>query len=277
MRNKIYLVAPFRGVYFFVFEKASAALFFSISPHDIITSAFTLPTKHMTNIQIPKHVAIIADGNRRWAKSQGLPTLEGHRRGANNIEDLMNAAKDLGVECLTFWLFSTENWKRTEKEVGYLFDLLRQFAKKQKEKFLREDIRFVHLGRKDRFPEDVSKIIAETEEETRDRNSFTLALALDYGGQDELLRTFSKLKDENLEITTENVESHLDTTGLPLLDLVIRTGDVFRFSGFMSWQVAYAEFYFSEKMFPDFGPEDLKKAIEDFGTRERRFGGDSKK
>lgn len=226
---------------------------------------------------IPTHVAIIPDGNRRWAKQKGLPTLEGHRRGAENFEHLINKSRELGIKCFTGWAFSTENWTRTKEENDYLFNLTRDFTKRYFKKFLNEKIRFVHLGRKDRIPSDVVATMADMQEKTKGFESFTVAIGMDYGGHDELLRTLNKLKENNLEITAENIERNLDTGGLPNPDLIIRTGGEQRLSGFMSWQSAYAEFYFPKVYFPDFGPKELEEAVLDFSKRERRFGGDSKR
>jgi len=226
---------------------------------------------------IPVHVAIIPDGNRRWAKEKGLPALEGHRRGADNFEKLLYAARDLGVKYITGWFFSTENWRRTEEENKYLFDLARNIAQRFRNKFIKEKIRFVHLGRKDRIPPDVAEILSKLEEDTKDFTDLTVCVAMDYGGHDELLRTIKKIQDGGLEINEQTIEEHLDTRGIPAPDLIIRTSGEQRLSGFMSWQSAYAEFYFPKCYFPDFGPEKFKKAIKDFSNRERRFGGDSKK
>jgi undecaprenyl diphosphate synthase len=236
---------------------------------------FYMADKTEQNPNIPTHIAIIPDGNRRWAKERGLPTLEGHRRGVQNTERLMYAARDIGVKYLTGWGFSTENWKRTEKENKYLFDLLREFVRRNKKKLSSENIRFIHIGRKDRLPSDLVTIIKDLEEETRDSDGFTIIIALDYGGHDEMLRTFAKLQEQGLEPTKENIEANLDTKGIPMPDLIIRVGGDLRLSGFMSWQCAYAELLFPEMYFPDFGPEELKNAINNFGKRERRFGGDS--
>ena len=236
---------------------------------------FYMARKTEQNPKIPTHVAIIPDGNRRWAKERGLPTLEGHRRGVQNTEKLLYAARDAGVKYLTGWGFSTENWKRTDKENKYLFDLLREFFKRNKKRFPSENIRFFHIGRKDKLPSDLVGIIEDLEGETKDLDGFTVIIALDYGGHNEIQRTFAKLQEQGLETTKENIEANLDTAGIPMPDLIIRTGGDLRLSGFMSWQCAYAELYFPTMYFPDFGPEELKKTIKNFGKRERRFGGDS--
>lgn len=226
-------------------------------------------------MKIPNHIALIPDGNRRWAAARGLPTLEGHRQGALNFEKLLDKAKDLGVKAVTGWFFSTENWKRTADENKYLFDLARQLTKQYKEKVLREKIRFVHLGRKDRIPADIMAELTDLELQTKHIDDFVVGVAMDYGGHDELIRTIETLQAEKLEPTKENIEKHLDTKNMPMPDLIVRTGGELRLSGFLTWQAEYAELYFSKLFFPDFGPEQLQEAIEDFSKRDRRFGGDT--
>lgn len=228
---------------------------------------------HDQSLKIPAHIAIIPDGNRRWAKEKGLPSVEGHRRASENTQKLMEAAKDLGVKAITFWAFSTENWNRPQEEINALFDLLRQLVKRDREEFMEKKTRFIHLGRKDRLPDDIREDIEKFEDDTRHFTDFTLGLALDYGGHDELVRATKKLQDNGLEITEENIERFLDTAQMPKVDLIIRTSGEQRLSGFLSWQNHYAEFYFSDVNFPDFNEEELKKAIEEFSRRERRFGG----
>ena len=198
------------------------------------------------NENIPQHISIIMDGNRRWAKERGLPSLEGHRKGAENLEKLLDYCKKRGIKCVSTWAFSTENWKRSEDEKKYLFDLMREAVKKHSATCLEKESRFIHLGRKDRIPEDLKNSIMEIEEKTKGFTDFTFAIAIDYGGHDELMRTIKKLEEEKLEITTENIESHLDTNKLPQVDLIIRTGGDYRLSGFMSWQCAYAELFFTK-------------------------------
>jgi len=224
----------------------------------------------------PKHVALIVDGNRRWAKRRGLPTLEGHRKGFEALETIVDSAKDMGIKCITAWVFSTENWTRSKDEVTYLFDLFRNIAEKYAKKFIENKTRFIHLGRKDRIDEDIRKVIEDLEEKTKDFTDYTFGLAMDYGGHDELIRTMKKLQDKGLEITKENIERNLDTASMPPVDLIVRTSGEQRLSGFLSWQSAYAEFLFPKVTFPDFTPEEFKLALEDFSHRERRFGGDSK-
>lgn len=223
-------------------------------------------------ITLPTHISIIMDGNRRWAKKRGLPGPEGHRQGSKALEALMNYAQKAGLKCLSAWAFSTENWKRSKEEIDFLFTLVRKEMEKWKKKFIKDKTRFYHIGRKDRLPEDIRKVLEETEEATKDFNGFIVALAVDYGGHDETIRTIKKLMDQNLEITPENFENNLDTVGLPKIDLIIRTGGEKRLSGFMPWQSEYSELYFSDSYFPDFGPKQLDEAIKDYNSRERRFG-----
>jgi undecaprenyl diphosphate synthase len=219
------------------------------------------------------HIAIIPDGNRRWAKERGLPTLEGHRRGAENFEQLLTTTRELGIKYFTSWAFSTENWKRAEQENNYLFDLAREFTKRYKKKFLSEKTRFIHIGRKDRIPADVIATLDQMMEETKHFTDFTTIIGMDYGGHDELLRSINKVIAAGLPVTEENINKNLDTAGIPAPDLIIRTSGEQRLSGFMSWQSAYSEYYFPKVYFPDFGPEELKKAVDDFYHRDRRFGG----
>lgn len=223
------------------------------------------------------HIAIIPDGNRRWAKQKGLPPFEGHRRGAENFERLLNTSRDLGIKYFTSWAFSTENWKRTEEENKFLFDLAREFIKRYKQKFLSEKVRFIHIGRKDRIPPDIIAALNNMEEETKKFDGFTTLIGMDYGGHDELLRALDKIKKAGLEITTETIEANLDTHDIPAPDLIIRTSGEQRLSGFMSWQSEYSELYFPTEYFPDFGPEELKKAVDNFCKRDRRFGGNTVK
>jgi len=226
---------------------------------------------------LPKHIALIVDGNRRWAKERGLPGISGHKAGAENINKLVKTAKEMGIKCISAWVFSTENWKRSKEEVKYLFELMGDTVQDYRNKFLEEKSRFVHIGRKDRIPGKLRDSIINLEEQTKNFDDFTVCLAIDYGGHDELVRTINHLKDSGIEINEENIEKNLDTAKLPKIDLIIRTGGEVRLSGFMSWQCAYAELFFTKTHFPDFSPEELKKAVEDFSQRERRFGGDSKK
>ena len=229
------------------------------------------------NIEIPKHIAIISDGNRRWAKAHMLPSLMGHKRGVDTYDMLIAKAKNMGIKVLTGWAFSTENWKRSKDEIDGLFNLVKTYAQKFKEKCIKEQIRFIHIGRKDRLPDFLVNEIVEMEEKTKDFTSFTFVAAIDYGGHDELVRATKKVLANNLPLTEENIEACLDTAGLPPVDLIIRTGGEKRLSGYLPWQSAYAELLFVDKYLPDFTPEDFETAVMDFARRDRRFGGNTQK
>jgi len=231
----------------------------------------------MDQKDIPIHVAVIADGNRRWAKEHNLPTFEGHRRGFENIKGLSKQAKKLGIKIITFWVFSTENWKRAKEEVGYLMNLAELMIDVQIKEAIREETRIIHIGRKDRLAERLKRKIEQAEHKTKQFTKYYFVIALDYGGQDEIMRAVQKIVDEKRNdtlMTIEEINAHLDTAILPQPepDLIIRTSGEARLSGFMTWQSAYSEYYFSPLLFPDFGPEDLEKAIVEYGERKRRFG-----
>ncbi len=228
--------------------------------------------------KIPDHIAMILDGNRRWARSRGLPPWEGHRAGYEAIKKVAKAARKMGVHTFTIWAFSTENWSRPKEEIDAILDLLRkglvEFLKEAKE----DKVRLVHLGRKDRFPKDVSELLTRVEKETAHFNKNILNLALDYGGRDEILRAVKAIVADKIppEKIDENLfASYLDTKGqpYPYPDLFIRTSGEQRTSGYLPWQIAYAEYYFEEEHLPDFTPEKLKEAILDYSRRRRRFGG----
>lgn len=222
---------------------------------------------------LPKHVAIIMDGNRRWARAKGLPAFEGHRQGSIAFEKLVGKARKMGIKCLSTWAFSTENWKRSKEEVTMLFKLIESMARRYEDKCGKEKVRFVHLGRKDRIPTTLRDLILKAEKETKKFTDFTIALAIDYGGHDELIRTLDRIKKKGSKITPENIEKNLDTADIPQIDYIIRTGGEKRLSGFMSWQCAYAELYFTDTHFPAFTPNKFEDAIKEFSRRERRFGG----
>ena len=222
---------------------------------------------------LPQHVALIMDGNRRWARRSGLPQLEGHRRGYAQSKVVIEECLALGVTHVTFWAFSTENWKRERKEVDYLMRLLEEKLSEEIEEFQRKGIRFVHLGRKDRVPESVRKLLERAEETTRDNDHLTVCMAIDYGGRDEILRALQKACAEGKTDWTEaDFSLLLDTVGVPDPDLIIRTSGEQRLSGFLLWQCAYSEFIFTDTCFPEFGVDAFHEALEEFQSRQRRFG-----
>ncbi len=225
---------------------------------------------------IPGHVAIIPDGNRRWAKFRGLESHFGHYKSGSysNIESLLREAKKIGVRYVSIWGFSTENWKRSAEEKRAIFDMLlggverfMKFAKENK-------MRFRHIGRKDRLPKDLVRALGKLEEETKKYKDFEVLLCLDYGGRDEILRAVNgMLKNGIKKIDEKEFSKYLDTEDVPDPDLIIRTSGEYRLSGFMPFQAVYAELYFSKAYFPEFGIEELHKAIGEYGKRKRRFGG----
>lgn len=221
---------------------------------------------------IPKHLGIIPDGNRRWAREKKLPDFFGHKEGYKKIQELIQEAKDIGVQYVSVWAFSTENWKRKEDEKEELFSLIAKGLQDLHETVLEKKSRFVHLGRKDRLGKELLELITALEEETKEYTSFTLCVAIDYGGEDELLRAsdaYRKSGDSTKELT-----DFLDTSkySVPPPDFIIRTSGERRTSGFMPLQSVYSEWYFSEKLFPDFGVQELHEALKDYESRERRNG-----
>ncbi len=224
---------------------------------------------------LPKHLAIIPDGNRRWAKEKNLPSFEGHRRGFDTAVEISKYVRDLGIHTFTLWAFSTENWKRTKEEVGYLMRLYAEMTDKYLKEAKDDEVRIVHLGRKDRIPDYLLEKIVKAENETAHFSKNVLNIALDYGGRDEIVRAIQKLTtDDLININEENFEDLLDTKNQPHPhpDLIIRTSGEMRTSGLYVWQAAYAELMFLNKHFPDLSKEDIDQAVQEFAKRQRRFG-----
>ena len=219
---------------------------------------------------IPNHVAIIPDGNRRWAKERGLPTFEGHRKGFQTLVNIAKKSRELGIKILTVWAFSTENWKRSSGEIDYLMNLYDIMLEKYFKEALKEKIRVIHLGRKDRINKTLKNKIINIEEKTKNFTQHYLCIGLDYGGGDEIIRATKKRSN----LSEVNFSQFLDTKDLPYPnpDLIIRTGGEQRLSGFLLWQSQYSELMFIKKYLPDFGPEDFEKCISSFVIRQRRFG-----
>jgi len=227
--------------------------------------------------KLPKHVALICDGNRRWAKAKGLPTLQGHKKGYDRANEIVQEAWDIGVQTITIWVFSTENWDRTKVEVDYLMDLFISATKNHLEIAFKNEARVIHLGRKDRISPSLAAKITDVEQKTAHFTKRFLAIALDYGGRDELLRAIKKSNDDGCDMSSlesETIDKYLDTCVLPQQspDMIIRTSGEYRLSGYLLWQCAYSELFFVPVTFPDFTKEELRKCIEDFQTRQRRFG-----
>lgn len=230
-------------------------------------------------MSIPKHVAIILDGNGRWAKSKGMPRNYGHKQGAKNVEIICEEAYKMGIEYLTVYAFSTENWDRPKDEVDALMMLLRNYLKTCIKTADKNNMRVRIIGDKSRLDKDLQDSIAELEEHTTKNDGLKFNIALNYGSQDEMLRAMNKIHSdmeagviEKKPIDKELFESYLDTAGLPAPDLLIRTSGEQRLSNFLLWQLAYAEFYFTDVHWPDFSKEELEKAVDSFNSRKRRFG-----
>ncbi|MEA5085522.1 MAG: isoprenyl transferase [Lachnospiraceae bacterium] len=229
---------------------------------------------------MPKHIAIIMDGNGRWAKKRNLPKKAGHKAGADTLENILNVAEELGVMHITAYAFSTENWKRSEDEVTGIMDLLRKYLKEHIRSAQKRKVKVNIIGDTTRLDNDIQQQILKLEEITKDKPGLNLHIALNYGGRDELLRAVKKIaqktKDAEIapeDITEEFIEQHLDTTGVPDPELVIRTSGEERVSNFLLWQIAYSEFSFSDKLWPDYTENDFKQAIWEYQNRDRRFGG----
>ena len=231
-------------------------------------------------MNIPNHVAIILDGNGRWAKSKGMPRNYGHVKGCENLEKICGIAKDLGIKYLTVYAFSTENWKRSKEEVDGLMKLFRNYTKKCIKIAKKNKMRVRILGEPSAFDEDLQESIRELEEFSRDYDELHFQLALNYGSRDEIARAVKKMmrdqeagKLEWETVTEDTISNYLDTAGLPDPDLMIRTSGEERLSNFLLWQLAYTEFYFTPVPWPDFGRDELIQAIEKYNSRDRRYGG----
>ena len=230
---------------------------------------------------VPNHIAVVLDGNGRWARARGLTPARGHEVAAKRLKAVIDASRDLGVHTLTLWGFSTENWKRSPQEVRHILNLVRTTLVKYLGDAEKEGVRFIHLGRKDRLPKELIKWIEKAEKETKNNNKYVLNVALDYGGRDELIRAVQRIVDDRIpseKIDEELISTYLDTSDQPYPnpDLFIRPSGEQRTSGLLPWQMVYSEFYFEESHLPDVTPEKLRDAIIDFSRRRRRFGAKDK-
>lgn len=218
------------------------------------------------------HLAIICDGNRRWARAQGLLPWEGHRKGIENFRGIIDWAKDHPrIGTVTLWGFSTENWKREEGEVMELMGLFEHFMRKEINRIEDQGIRFVHAGRKDRIPPSLAELFRDAEERTKNFTGFTLQLAIDYGGKDEVVRAMKKFAPGE-EVTEASIRAHLDHPEVPDIDLVLRTSGEQRTSNFFLWHAAHAEWFFPPYHFPELTSEKLDEALAEYDGRKRRFG-----
>ena len=233
----------------------------------------------MENDNLPKHIAIILDGNRRWAKSKGKPASFGHKTGADTLEKIVRYANKIGIKYLTAYVFSTENWKRSQEEVSALMMILQNYLDDFGKRADLENIRINIIGNPNRLSEKMQKSINNCMERTKNNTGIVFNIALNYGGRDEILRAVRKIanevKENNLnpdEITENTIQENLYTKNQPDPDLVIRTSGEMRLSNFLLWQIAYSEFLFVQKNWPDFSEQDLDKAIEEYQKRTRKFG-----
>ena len=230
----------------------------------------------MSNSSLPKHVAIIMDGNRRWAKQHKLQALKGHAYVVNQvIEPLVDRCIELGIPYLTLWAFSTENWHRDHQEVEGLMKLFRTAFKKNAQDLHNKGVRLNILGNIDKFPADIAQQAKDWVTISQNNKKITVNFALNYGGRDEILRAVQKIAQTGKDLTTiteEDITLNLDTAGQPDPDLIIRPGGEQRLSGYLPWQSVYAELYFTDVLMPDFSPEKLDEALAEYAKRQRRFG-----
>ena len=224
---------------------------------------------------MPAHIAIIMDGNGRWARARHRPRVFGHTQGVKTVRRVVEDASEIGVKCLTLYSFSTENWTRPKAEIAALFNLLREYVESDLDTLHSRNVRVRILGSRQGLSDDLLKLIAHVEETTKNNTAFNLNIAFNYGGRDELLRAAAKASSAGFDLTNLNESefaNFLDTAGLPDVDLVIRTSGEKRISNFLLWQAAYAEFVFTDVLWPDFDLSDLQAAISEFNLRNRRFG-----
>ena len=229
--------------------------------------------------RLPRHVAIIMDGNGRWAQRRGLPRVEGHRRGAKSVKEVVRAAREVGLRALTLYAFSSQNWDRPPDEVATLMQLLRDYVIDERAEIMDNGIRLIAIGDVDRLPDFVREPLETLMRDSSGNRAMTLCLALSYGGRESIVSTARALCElaargalRPEELTEDRFSAALQTGGLPQLDLLVRTSGEERLSNFLLWEAAYAELYFTDTYWPDFGREQLMKALESYDRRERRFG-----
>ena len=231
-------------------------------------------------LKIPAHVAVILDGNGRWAKKKHMPRTYGHMQGSKVVEDMLYVADDLGIQYFTVYAFSTENWKRSEEEVGTLMSILRKYLKDCVKKSMKNNVRCRVIGRREELSDDIVESINNLEEKTKNNTGLNFTIAINYGGRDEIVRAVQKIAQDVKEgkiapkaIDEAMINANLDTKDIPDPDLLIRTSGEQRLSNYPPWQLAYTEFYFTDVFWPDFNREELIKACERYNKRDRRYGG----
>ena len=242
-----------------------------------------VPAEHLGDVispisggRVPRHVAIIMDGNGRWAKQRGLPRVAGHRAGTENVRRTVERFDDHGVQYVTLYAFSTENWTRPPAEVRALMGLLGRFVKREADNFMRNNVKLTLFGHIEALPPRLQAQVAEAIERTRENTGLRLNICFSYGGRDDIVTAVRRIIEAGIpasEVTEEVLGEHLFSAGIPDPDLVIRTAGDYRISNFMGWQTAYSELYFTDAFWPDFGREDIDIALAEYGRRKRKFGG----
>lgn len=225
--------------------------------------------------EVPCHLGIIMDGNRRWAKEKALPSIEGHRKGAEKVKQIAGYCKTKGIKVLTLYSFSTENWNRAQEEVDFLMRLGGIFLEKEIKELHADGAKLFVIGQKEKLPVSLQEKIGQAEDLTKNNRNLTLVFAISYGGRAEIAQAVKKMLQENIspdDVTEEKIGNHMYTSGLPDPDLIIRTSGEQRTSGFLLWQSAYSEWYFTEKYWPEFSEDDLDEALAEYARRQRRFG-----
>lgn len=240
----------------------------------------TSPSPSVEALRMPKHIAVIMDGNGRWAQSRGMPRVEGHRRGANTVRRISEACRELGVSFLTLYCFSNENWKRPKEELSFLMGLLKTYLIQERPTLIKNDIRLTIIGRREGIPDEVQTEMDRSVDLSKNGKSLTLCLAINYGSRQEIVDAVrsiaSKVQTGALEpaaIDETLIANHLYTAGMPDPDLLIRTSGEMRISNYLLWQISYSELWITDKPWPEFDKDDLVQAIADYNQRDRRFGG----
>jgi len=226
-----------------------------------------------THTTLPEHIAIIMDGNGRWAKERGLKRTSGHEEGAKVVREITTYCSNIGIKYLTLYAFSTENWTRPKLEVEFLMKLLERYFKNELPIYLENNVKFKAIGDLTKFSKKLQSVIKNVEEKTKNCTGLTQVLALNYGSRDEITRAVKKVVEKNLEINEKNINNNLDTANIPDVDLLIRTSGEIRISNYLLWQIAYSEMFFTDTYWPEFSSNELDDIISDFHKRERRFGG----
>lgn len=229
---------------------------------------------------VPRHVAFIMDGNGRWAQRRGLPRSKGHQAGAKKVEELVVNAHKYGIQVLTLFAFSTENWKRPKEELDHIFSLVKKFLKEGKDKFKENDIKILFMGNLEELDSDLKYLMYEIMEDTKNNKAITLNIAVNYGSRSEIIEMTKKVAKDCVdgrqkieEINEKTIEKYLMTSALPDIDLLVRTSGEIRISNFLLWQIAYSELVFTDVCWPDFDEKELEKVLIEFQSRNRRFGG----